>query len=485
MTGVAHVVTSEIESGVESIESGTRSEAGSGAGSLAGSGAGSGIKSAAGALPLVGHAHPLLRDPLAFLCSQGGEGPVVRLLIGRREAFLVTGTEAALQVLASEQRCFDKGGPFMEAARLLVGNGVITCSADEHRLQRPMAQPAFHRTRVAGYAPVMSACVRETTALWRPGRAVAVRDEMYRLSAAVVSRTLVSAPAGRQAAETMAATLPVLLQGMLRRMLVPLPWAHRVPTQANRRFSQARSRLDAAVDDVIAQYRGAERDRGDLLSTIMAAEEGSGRVPDDGEVRDQVMSVLAAGVETTASLLAWTFHVLARHPEAERRLWAELDARLSGREPAFDDLPHLPFTKRVLTEVLRLYPPAWMLSRVVVKPARVAGVVLPAGADVIVSPYALQRDPDVFPRPDVFEPDRWLPDRVTPGQRQSFLAFGAGRRRCMGEFYGMTEAMLALAGIGSRWRLRSLDPEPVRPVPRFLLMPSAQSLVLEERPGTC
>ncbi|GAA3463548.1 hypothetical protein GCM10018963_55610 [Saccharothrix longispora] len=271
---------------------------------------------------------------------------------------------------------------------------------------------------------------------------------------------------------------------MLRRMLLPVPWVHRVPTPANRRFARACAALEEAIGGAIRHYRRAEEERDDLLSRIIAGDPASGRRPDDREVRDQVMSILAAGVETTATLLTWTFHLLARNPEAERRLWVEVDAVLAGRPASFDDLARLPYAKRVLTEVLRLYPPTWMLSRVTVADTTIAGTTLPRGADVVISPYALQRDPTVFPDPDTFDPDRWLPERVTGRQKQAFLAFGAGRRRCMGELFGMAEATIALATISGTWNLRPARPGPLRPVPRFLLVPAAQPMLPHRRhPG--
>jgi cytochrome P450 len=434
-----------------------------------------------GALPLLGHALWLLRDPLGCVRKLHDSGPVVRLLLGRKECFVVTDPGAAMRVLVGEQHSFDKGGPFMEAARLLVGNGVITCGNEDHRRQRPVVAPALQRRQVAAHGDVMRHCAVEATASWVPGREVDLGEAMYRMAALVVTRTLVSAAPGRQAAEVMASALPQLLRGLLRRMLVPVPWVHRIPTPANRRFAGACAALEEAIAGVIRQYRGVREDRHDLLSGIIAGDPGTGRRPDDREVRDQVMSILAAGVETTATLLTWTLHLLARHPAVERKLWDEVDTELHGRAASFDDLARLPYVKRVLTEVLRLYPPTWMLSRVAVTNTTIAGATLPRGADVIISPYALHRDPAVFPDPDTFDPDRWLPERVTGRQKQSFLAFGAGRRRCMGELFGMAEATIALATISGTWRLRPAHPGSLRPVPRFLLVPTAQPMLPQRR----
>ncbi|MGX1886512.1 cytochrome P450 [Streptomyces sp. NPDC055287] len=429
-------------------------------------------------MPWLGHVVRLVRDPLAFLVSQR-EGPaVVRLQLAGRRVYLVNGGEAAREVLVSS--VFDKGGPFMDTARLLVGNGVITCSNTDHRRQQPVMRPAFGRDQVARYAPVMGECVAQVVDGWREGDRLDVEAGMYGLAARVVARTLIAAPAGRAAAEVMGGALPLMLEGMFRRMLVPWPLLHRLPLPANRRFQQAQARLEVAVGEVIGQYRASQAPGDDLLSLVMAADD-DGRPLDDAEVRDQVLSVLAAGVETTASLLAWTLHALAARPDVERRLWAELDRELEGRSPVFADIPRLSYTRQVLLEVLRLWPPTWMLSRITLEETVLAGFSVPAGADVIVSPYALQRDPAVFDDPETFDPDRWFPERVTAAQRQAFTVFGGGRRKCLGEQYGMTEAVLALAAISSHWQLRDTGAAALQPLPRFLLTPKAGPLVLTRR----
>ncbi|MEU6485592.1 cytochrome P450 [Streptomyces sp. NPDC046887] len=427
----------------------------------------------------MGHAHRLARDPLGFLVEARSGDAVAGVRIGKRSVLLVNDAEAAHQVLVSS--VFDKGGPFMETARVLVGNGIITCSNADHRRQQPMMRPAFRREQVARFAPVMSACVEEALALWRPGGRLDVEERMYALAAQVVARTLIAAPAGRQAADAMATALPVLLEGMFRRMLIPVPLLHRLPLPANRRFDHARAELERSVRQVITQYRQGQAPGGDLLSLVMTSTDEAGLPLGDTEVRDQIMSVLAAGVETTASLLAWTLHALADHPAVEAELWAELDRELGGRAPCHTDVPRLSYTRRVLTEVLRLWPPTWMLSRVALEQTTVAGHTVPAGADVIVSPYALHRDPAVFPDPGRLDPDRWLPGQVTAAQRQAFTAFGGGRRTCLGEHYGMTEAVLALAAISSRWQLRKPPGARLRPLPRFLLTPQAGPLITVRR----
>ncbi|MFD8645166.1 cytochrome P450 [Streptomyces zaomyceticus] len=437
------------------------------------------VQRVVGGVPWLGHVIGLVRDPLAFLSSLRAGPAVVRLQLAGRPVYVVNTAEAAHRVLVSP--VFDKGGPFMDTARVLVGNGVITCSNADHRRQQPVMRPAFHRDQVARYAPVMGDCVEQAVGGWREGALLDVEACMYGLAAQVVARTLIAAPAGRKAAGVMAEALPVLLEGMFRQMLVPWPLLHRLPLPANRRFRQAQARLEQAVSHVITQYRTSEAPGDDVLSLVMAAADEEGRPLDDTEVRDQLLSVLAAGVETTASLLAWTLHALADYPEVEGRLWDELDRELAGSAPALADIERLPYTRQVLTEVLRLWPPTWMLSRITLEETVLAGFTVPAGADVIISPYALHRDTAVFPDPERLDPDRWRPERVTAAQRQAFTAFGGGRRKCLGEHYGMTETLLALATISSRWQLRKATAAPLRPLPRFLLTPKAGPLVATRR----
>jgi pentalenene oxygenase len=229
----------------------------------------------------------------------------------------------------------------------------------------------------------------------------------------------------------------------------------RLPLAANREFDTALGRLHALIDGIVGDYRRSGEDRGDLLSALLAArdDEDGGRMSDQ-EIHDQVMTLLLAGVETTASALTWAWHLLASHPEAEARLHAEVDEVLGGRAPTYADVPRLAYTQRVFTETLRLYPPAWMFTRMTAEPTELGGHLLPSGTDVLISPYVIHRIPELFASPAAFDPDRWLPERAQDVARGSYLPFGGGSRKCIGDVFGMTEATLALAALASRWRLR-------------------------------
>jgi pentalenene oxygenase len=404
-------------------------------------------------LPLVGHALLLARNPLDFLASLPAHGDLVELRIGTKPAYLPCRPELVQQVLLNA-RVYDTGGPVKEKARPILGNGLITSDWADHRRQRRMVQPAFHPTRIAAYAEVMHEECSAHADTWTAGQPVDVSDAMQALTARVTARSLFSTEMAPHSVAEIQRSLPVMVRGAYRRAVDPTGLLARLPLAANREFDAALGRLHALIDGIVGDYRRSGEDRGDLLSALLAArdDEDGGRMSDQ-EIHDQVMTLLLAGVETTASALTWAWHLLASHPEAEARLHAEVDEVLGGRAPTYADVPRLTYTQRVFTETLRLYPPAWMFTRMTAEATELGGHLLPSGTDVLISPYVIHRIPELFPSPAAFDPDRWLPERAKDVARGSYLPFGGGSRKCIGDVFGMTEATLALAALASRWRL--------------------------------
>lgn len=419
---------------------------------------------APGRLPFLGHAIPLLRRPLQFLTSLPAHGDLVEVRLGPLRAFLVCRPELVQQVLLNP-RTFDKGGPLFEAARLLVGNGLVTSSWSEHRVQRRLVQPAFHPSRMAQYVSVMREEIDATLAAWEPDRVIDLNAVLHALTIRVTMRTLFSTTIGSQAVDEVQHCLPAILRGTYRRMIAPIGLLGKLPTAENRRFNQARAKLHTIIDETLRARQSAESETEDLLSILISSQdEESGKRFTDEEIRDQVMTLLIGGTETTASALAWTFHLLGRHPEAEQELQGEVDRVLGSRlMPAFHDLPALDYARRVITEALRLYPPAWILTRTVTAETEMTRQPLAPGTTVLFSPYVLGRDPRVFPNPDRFDPDRWLPGRVSSLQRGAMVPFSAGSRKCIGDSFGMAEATLALAAVSARWTLRPVPGTTIRP----------------------
>nr|WSX74978.1 cytochrome P450 [Streptomyces sp. NBC_00899] len=413
------------------------------------------VATAQGAVPVLGHALHLWRRPLEFLAGLPGQGDLVEIRLGPKKAYLACHPDLVMQVLL-DARTFDKGGPLFEKARLLVGNGLVSSEFDDHRTQRRMLQPAFHPSRMPGYVSLMREEVEAVLADWREGEAFDVSDAMHALTLRITARTMFSTSVGERAIPEVAYCMPLIMRGVYQRMVAPTGWQERIPTPGNRRFDALRERMHAVIGETIEDQRRAGADRGDLLSILVnARDEDTGEGLSDAEIYDQVMTLLIGGTETTGNTMAWVFHVLAEHPEIERRLHAELDEVLpDGRAPEFADLPRLDYTWRVLHETLRMYPPAWLLTRATTKRTELGGKVLEPGTIVMYSPYSLGRQAGHFEDPERFDPDRWLPDRSAGVPRGAMVPFSAGNRKCIGDTFGQAETTLTLATIATRWRLR-------------------------------
>ncbi|MEU0881577.1 cytochrome P450 [Lentzea sp. NPDC005914] len=413
---------------------------------------------APGGLPLAGHALDLLRRPLEFLTELRELGDVVKFRIGPLQTYLLTSPDAVREVQITQRTAFGKGGAVMDRSRVVVGNGLATADGEEHRKHRKMMQPAFHHTRIAGYTEVMAARAVERAASWLPRTEISLSDEMHAVSADMLSRTLITS--GADVSAVLSTAVPELVGGLGRRILLPFDWAHRVPLPVNRRYDAAKAQLGDLVRRTIAEYRADPGDRGDLMSMLLAARDEQGAPMSDEELYDEIITIMIGGVATTAETIVWIFHVLASHPDVEKRLQAEVDEVLAGRTVTYADLPRLEYLKRVIAEALRRYPPAWMVSRRTTREVEVAGELIPAGSDVFFSPHVLHHDPRSFPRPYEFDPDRWLPERAGESPRHAYIPFSTGFRKCIGDAFGQTEIMTVLAAVTARWQLRQVG-EPV------------------------
>ncbi|MEU3573087.1 cytochrome P450 [Kitasatospora sp. NPDC036755] len=422
---------------------------------------------APGGLPLLGHAPALLRRPHEFVAGLPAHGDLVRLRLGPFPAYVVCHPELVHRLL-TDDRTFDKGGPLLDKAREVFGNGLATCPAAAHRRQRRMLQPAFHRDRSPAYTALMAEEIAGATAHWRDGDVIDVPDAMYRLSTAVTARCLFAAHE-RAGSLPVHRSMDVVARGVGRWVMLPLPGTDRLPTPANRRFRRARQDLREITRRLIADHRAVGTDRHDLLSTLLAARDEDGRGLSDAEVHEQVVTFLLTGTETTGATLSWVWTLLAANPAVRTRLHAELDTVLDGRPARHEDLPALPLTARIVSETLRLYPPPWILSRTATTDTELGGHRVPAGATLLWSPYLLHRRADLFPRPDRFDPDRWLTTaRPAPG---TYTPFGLGARRCIGDAFATTEAVLAIATIAAHWTVTPTPGRPVRPVRGSSLAP--------------
>jgi len=414
-------------------------------------------------LPLLGHAIALLRDPLKFTASLPGRGKLVRIRLGPFSVLMVCDPALTRQVLLDD-RTFDKEGPVIERIREVAGDGLSTCPHSRHRRQRRLCQPSFHTQRLGSYAEVFAAAAQETASSWHDGQVIDVVREMMSLTARATMETIFSGSLPPEVVQQCIDDTTALVRGVFRRMMTPqvLNW---VPFPHNRRYDQARGRLLRVVERIIADRRADPADHGDLMSSLLAAvdteSEAGGRQLTDAELTDQVLTFFIGGTETTANTLALAFYLLATHQDVADALHAEIAGSWTGSPAADAQLPAAHgLAGRVLSETLRLYPPAWLFTRTVMEDTELGDLRLPAGSVVAVSPYLIQRLPDLYQNPDGFDPGRWLD---TQPDRLAYLPFGAGARKCIGDRFAVTEASLALWAIGSRWKLVPVSGKPFRP----------------------
>jgi len=326
----------------------------------------------------------------------------------------------------------------------------------------------------------------EMTESWLDGHRIALDQELSQLALKIVGRALFSTEFGSEVIDEVLRSMPIFLEGVPKRAMAPTQLLEKLPTADNRRFNEANRRLRGVLDRTIAEYRrsgvGSGADHGDMVSMLLLArDEATGEGLSDDQVRDEAVTMLLAGSETTSTLLSWVFHVLGQRPDLEARLHAEADEVLGDGPMTLEQIGRLAYARRVISEALRLYPPGWLVSRRTNEPVTLGGLALPAGASVLFSPYSLHRDPGIYADPDSFDPDRWLPERVKDIPRPAYIPFGAGNRQCIGDEFALMEAIIVLATIASKWRMRPVPGVNVRMRPVLVLRPSELPMVPQMR----
>lgn len=441
-------------------------------------------------IPVIGNLRPFRDDPIAFLmaCARN-YGDVVQFNVGPQTVFLLNDPDLIRDVLVTHHRNFIKSRGLRRAKRLL-GEGLLTSEGEFHRRQRRLAQPAFHRQRIAAYGSVMSAYSARLGERWHDRETIDVAQAMMQLTLAIVGKTLFDADVEAEADEIGAALTETML--LFRSVTTPfVDLLDRIPIlPANRRFNAARARLDATIYHMIAERRRSGEERGDLLSLLLravdpehAADAPTGMT--DEQLRDEALTIFLAGHETTANALTWTWYLLSQNPGVEDRLHAEVDSVVGDRLPAVEDLPRLTYTEMVLHESMRLYPPAWILGRQALGAYPVGHYVMPAGALVLMSQYVMHHDARFFPDPFRFDPLRWTAEARATRPKFSYFPFGAGPRQCIGESFAWMEGILVLATLARRWRMRHAQGHEVALLPLVTLRPRhGMRMVLERRHET-
>ncbi|MDT0388756.1 cytochrome P450 [Streptomyces dubilierae] len=436
------------------------------------------IPRAAGSLPLVGHAIPLLRDNLAFIASlRRTYGPVVEIALQPGTRTVIVQDPVLIQAMLKD-KTLDKGR-FFEKMGQLLGDSVVTAAGEEHTAKRRQLQPAFARGEIARYVDLMRDEVHTAVDGWVPGRTLDVREVMVELSLDMLGRTVFSGSLDDTTFRRLRHDLSVVMNGVGARVMLP-DWVERLPLPFNRRFDRARDAVRATVHRAVDDLQAAGHDTGDMLSLLLRAQdEATGRPLTAHQICSEILTLAVAGTETTASVLSWALYELARHPDVEARVLAELDDVLGDRPVTFEDITRLPYLGRVITEVTRLHHTGWLVTRRTTVETRLGAWTLPAGTELAYCQHALHRDPALFPDPLHFDPDRWLDSAQQP-PAGAFLPFGAGKHRCIGDRFALTELITAIATIARRVRLDLTRDETVRPVARATVRP--RTLLMTVRP---
>ncbi len=425
--------------------------------------------------PVFGIALHFRRDPLGCLHSLMPYGGITRyhFMLGIHGYFL-SHPDYIKHVLQDNNQNYSKRTLTFNLLKLLVGNGLLTSEGDFWRRQRRLAQPAFHRQRLASFGSMMTDSTLAMLERWesRAGGPLDLDREMMALTLQIVGKALFSIDLSGDS-KTVGEAFTEANRYIGDQSVNPfaVPYA-RIPTPGNRRFHRSVRMLDGVVNKIIDERRRNDEDRSDLLSMLMLArDEETGERMDNRQLRDEVMTLLLAGHETTANALTWTWYLLSKHPDAAQKLRAELDLVLRGRTPTMDDLPNLNYTRMVIEETLRLYPPAWGVTRMAINDDEIGGYRLPARSVVGFSMYSMHRHPDYWENPEQFDPERFTPERSANRPRYAYFPFGGGPRQCIGNSFAMTEAQLILATVAQRFRLELVPGFRVEPQALVTLRP--------------
>ena len=413
-------------------------------------------------------------EPLRFLTKIVREhGDTVQFRVGPYNLMMFAHPDAVKHVLVNNSANYDKHTPGYDMLAGLLGKGLLTSEGDFWRRQRRIAQPAFHRRRIAGFADTMLAYTEQMLDAWEDaaalGRTIDLAAEMSALTLRIVAKTLLGTemgPVADQVAEAVTAInvfVDKATTGFLARVL---------PTPEHLRAREAIRTLDRIVFDLIAQRRATQSSRDDLLTMFMEArDEETGEGMNDRQLRDEVLTMFLAGHETTSNALAWTFYLLSTHPGIRRRLCAELEAVTGGRAPTLEELPRLEYLGQVIKESMRLYPPAWTLERRAREADEIGGYRVPAGTIVLLSAWVTHRHPRYWPNPEGFDPDRFTPEAEKARPRYAYLPFGGGPRQCIGNNFAIMESQLIVATVLSRFSPWLVPGHPVVPEPLITLRP--------------
>ena len=423
---------------------------------------------------LFGNIQTLRDDPLGFAEAFARPGEFVYgRVVGPFTIYMANHPELVHEVLVTHRHDFTKSPFDINTISRFLGYGLLTSEGELHAQQRRLMQPAFHYGRIKGYAERMVDYTCAMLETWQHGQVRNIDQDMMALTLEIVTDVLFGTSVSAADARIVGAALDQLQQDtakLSRRMLIPpKTW----PLPINRRMREATACIDEVVYRIIEQRRASGAEGDDLLAMLLQARyEDDGSAMSDQQLRDEVITLLLAGHETTANTLTWTFFLLSKHPEVLEHLQTELDQVLGERSPTVDDLKQLSLTDMIIKESLRLYPPAWMISpRQALRDVKIGGHTIRKREMIMISPYTMHRDPRWWPNPDLFDPQRWTPEAEQARPRYVYIPFGGGDRICIGNTFAMMEARLLLATIAQRYTLQLYPGQQIEPEALITLGP--------------
>jgi cytochrome P450 len=393
---------------------------------------------------------------------------IVHVKVGISNFYLITNPNMIQEVLVTKQRDYIKG-EFLQRTKKVFGEGLLTSEGNFHHRERRLVQPAFHHERIVSYAKTMVEFADQVTSEWKDGEMLDIHSEMERLTMRIVAKCLFNADIESES-KTLTKDLTLMINYFSR---LSSPFARilqKLPT--NRKYDLALKRIDKMMYDLIEKRRISEKDEGDLLSMLLSAKDESGAGMSDSQLRDEVLILFAAGHETTANALTWTWFLLSQNPSVETKMHAEVDSIIGkDRLPMASDFERLEYTNKVFTKSMRLYPPAWILVRQALQDTTVGGYFIPKGSGVVISQFVTHMDPRFFENANKFDPDRWTASMKEKLPKFAYFPFGGGPRSCVGEPFAWMEGVLLLATISRRWKLQHVKSHKVEMLPRITLRP--------------
>ncbi|MEK1850523.1 MAG: cytochrome P450 [Phyllobacterium sp.] len=424
-------------------------------------------------LPFLGNLLAFGKDQLGFFTETARlYGDLVSLNLAGWPALIVSDVEAIEKILVKDHKNYIKDRLIWRHVTALFGNGLLTNEGESWQRQRRLAAPAFAGQQLLAYDSEMVALTHKMLDRWKNGQILNIHPEMMELTLRIAAKTLFDSKVERDISDMDRALNDLVMEiaSRIKRPIIVIPDA--IPLPGHLRYRRAIRTVERVVSSMIAERRaGGLENRDDFLSRLMAARDETGKPMSDELLRDEAITLLLAGHETTALALSWAWFLLGQHPEAEARMAAEIADVLGDRPATTHDLPHLKYTEGVVMESMRIYPPAWAMGRESIGPFELGGYAFPAGMTIFISPWILHRDPRYFEEPDAFRPQRWMGNLAHELPRFAYMPFGGGPRICIGQRFAMIEAILILATMAQRFSAELQSDHKVTPFPSITLRP--------------